>query len=80
MAWAETHLASQPIEINQADREVLLRIPGIGPQSVKAILTARRTKSIQSLEDLNRIGINPSRAAPFILLNGKRPIRQLSLW
>jgi predicted DNA-binding helix-hairpin-helix protein len=80
MAWAETHLASQPIEINQADREVLLRIPGIGPQSVKAILTARRTNSIQSLEDLNRIGINPSRAAPFILLNGKRPIRQLSLW
>ena len=80
IAWAQTHLASQPVEINRADREVLLRIPGIGPQSVKAILTARRTKSIQNLEDLNRIGINSSRAAPFILLNGKRPTRQLSLW
>jgi len=80
MAWAQTHLASQPVEINRADREALLRIPGIGPHSVKAILTARRTKSFLNLEDLNRIGINPSRAAPFILLNGKRPIRQLSLW
>ncbi len=80
MAWAQIHLASKPIEINQADREELLRIPGIGPQSVMAILMARKAKSIQNLEDLNRIGINPSRAAPFILLNGKRPIRQLSLW
>jgi len=80
MAWAQTHLASQPVEINRADREALLRIPGIGPKSVKAILTTRRIKSFLNLEDLNRIGINPSRAAPFILLNGKRPIRQLSLW
>jgi predicted DNA-binding helix-hairpin-helix protein len=80
LAWAQTHLAPQPVEINQAGRDELLRIPGIGPLGATAILTSRNTKSIQNLEDLNKIGISPSRVAPFILLNGERPVRQLSFW
>jgi predicted DNA-binding helix-hairpin-helix protein len=80
LAWAQTHLAFQPVEINQADRETLLRIPGIGPHNANAILISRKTKSFQNLEDLYQLGINPSRAGPFILLNGKRPVRQLAFW
>ena len=37
-AWAQVHLTHHPIEINHASREELLRIPGIGPKSVKVIL------------------------------------------
>lgn len=80
LAWAQTHLASQPIEINQADRETLLRIPGIGPHSASAILVHRKTNSFQNLEDLNKLGISTCRVAPFILLDGKRPVRQLAFW
>ena len=82
-AWAQTHLAERPIDINQAEREELLRIPGIGPKSAQAILAARQQGQrirLHDLGDLHIIGVNTKRAAPFILVDGKRPTYQLSLW
>ena len=79
-AWAEIHLKDQPVEINQADRTTLLRLPGIGPKSAAAILATRRQNRIQSVEDLQKAGINPWRALPYILLSGKRPLQQLRFW
>jgi predicted DNA-binding helix-hairpin-helix protein len=79
LAWAKTNLAETPIEINKASRSQLLRIPGIGPKSVEAILAGRRQNKFRSLVDLRKVGINPSRSAPFILLDGKKPSYQLSL-
>lgn len=77
-AWANLNLAEQPVEINRADRHELLRVPGIGPKSANAILSARRTRHLMDLSELRRLGANPKRAAPYILLNGMRPARQLS--
>ncbi len=54
-----------------------MRIPGIGLKSAAAILAARRQNKLQELSDLRQLGINASRAAPFILLNGKKPAYQL---
>ena len=71
------------MEINTAGRRELLRVPGFGPKSVEAILAARRQGqklSLHQMEDLRQIGVNPTRAAPYILLNGKRPPYQMSLW
>jgi predicted DNA-binding helix-hairpin-helix protein len=79
-AWAQQHLVESPVEINQASREELLKVPGIGPKGATAILAARRSGSINELEQLRKAGVNPSRAVSFILLNGRRPARQLSLW
>jgi len=79
LTWARQHLSQQPVEINRADREELLRIPGIGLTSVKAILRARRQSSLRSLSDLRKMGVNPERARPFILLDGQRPPQQLAL-
>jgi predicted DNA-binding helix-hairpin-helix protein len=80
MAWARQNLADQPLEINRADRRELLRVPGIGPKGVESILTARRTGTLRDLQDLKAIGVLAQRAAPFVLLNGRRPNWQLSLW
>jgi predicted DNA-binding helix-hairpin-helix protein len=83
LAWAHLNLAEKPVEINSASREELLHIPGLGPKSADAILTYRRQGQrvqVQDLSDLQKIGVNPTRAAPFILLNGKRPAYQPSLW
>jgi predicted DNA-binding helix-hairpin-helix protein len=80
LAWAQAHLSERPIEINQADRQELLRVPGIGPKGVNAILSARRQTRLQDLAELRGLGINPKRAAPFILLNGVRPAYQPSFW
>jgi predicted DNA-binding helix-hairpin-helix protein len=79
LGWAKINLAENPVEINQASRNELLHIPGIGPKGVQTLLSARRKLRLQSMEQLRRIGINPTRAAPYILLDGKRPGAQLSL-
>ena len=64
-----------------ASREDLLRVPGIGPKGAAAILRARRGASLTDLAHLRKIGIrNPGQAAPYILLGGRRPPRQLGLW
>jgi predicted DNA-binding helix-hairpin-helix protein len=80
LAWARIHLGETPIEINRADLHELLRIPGIGPQGARAILSARRTHKIRSISDLKALGIRTSRAVPFILLDGYQPARQMVLF
>jgi predicted DNA-binding helix-hairpin-helix protein len=79
LIWAGTNLSQQPLEINRASRRELLRIPGIGPKSADAILAARRQGRICDLSQLRQIGIQTNKAAPFILLNGRRPEYQLQL-
>jgi predicted DNA-binding helix-hairpin-helix protein len=78
--WAEKNLAERPMEINLASRADLLHIPGIGPRGVRSIMAARKGGVLRELDDLKKIGVNASRAAPYILLNGCRPVRQLSIW
>ncbi len=80
LAWAQTHLAERPLEINRASRSELLRIPGFGPKAVEAVLAARRIRALQDISALTRLGIQAERAAPFILLNGHRPARQPMLF
>lgn len=77
--WALENLSQSPVEVNRADRELLLRIPGIGPIGARSILQARRANKFRDLNDLRVIGVNPNRPAPFVLLDGKRPDHQLRL-
>ncbi|MDA8431719.1 MAG: radical SAM protein, partial [Nitrospiraceae bacterium] len=58
--WADSHTSFYPVRINTADREALLRVPGIGPETVKKVLKARRESKIRRVEDL---GVKGRRAA-----------------
>lgn len=78
--WARAHPNQFPLEINRAAREELLRIPGIGPRAVDRILRFRQSERFVGIEELKRTGADGRRAAPFILLDGKRPIVQLGFW
>ncbi len=78
--WAKTHLAQAPVEVNTAPPEMLMRIPGIGPVRAAAIVQARKETTIRSLTQLRKLGIPVSKAAPFILLDGRRPPHQETLW
>jgi predicted DNA-binding helix-hairpin-helix protein len=80
LAWAREHLHARPVELNRADREQLLRVPGIGPKGVDALLRARRTGRLRSLRDLQQLGIAAGRAAPYVLLDGRRPAFQPRLF
>jgi predicted DNA-binding helix-hairpin-helix protein len=82
MIWARSHPEVFPIEVNQADLEELLRIPGIGPLSAKRILASRGKVKLQDLQDLRGFGAATKRAAPYVLINGRRgaaPEAQVSL-
>jgi predicted DNA-binding helix-hairpin-helix protein len=79
-AWARTNLIERPIEINKADRHELLRIPGIGLKGAEAILSARRTDRLRDLSTLKKLGVLAERAAPYILLDGRKTATQLSLF
>lgn len=78
-AWADLHL-HEPIEINRATRQQLLRIPGIGPKSADRILAARRAARLRDLSDLRALGVTTGWAAPYVLLDGHRTAVQLGLW
>jgi predicted DNA-binding helix-hairpin-helix protein len=80
LAWAERHLAQQPIEINKASREELLRIPGIGPKGAAAILKLRRQHTIRDLSSLEKAGIHAGRSSAFILMDGRQAPKQLRLF
>ncbi len=68
--WALKHLELFPVEINRAEYETLLRVPGIGYKSAGRIVKARRT-AVLGFEDLKKIGVVLKRALYFITCNGK---------
>lgn len=67
--WALRHLEFFPVEINRADYQVLLRVPGIGVKSAQRIVKARRNGNL-CFEDLKRIGVVLKRALYFITCSG----------
>jgi predicted DNA-binding helix-hairpin-helix protein len=53
--WAKRHPERFPVDVNRADRFELLRVPGLGPVSVKRILAIRAGGSrVRSMADLGR--------------------------
>lgn len=67
--WALRHLEQFPVEINTASADMLLRVPGIGPNSVKKILECRRYGSI-NFAMLKKMRVVLKRAQYFITCNG----------
>ena len=55
-AWAQAHPERFPVEVNRAPLAQLLRVPGIGPLSARAILQARTVGPLQEIGDLRRAG------------------------
>lgn len=65
LSYALRNLYLYPIDINTADYHLILRIPGIGVQSAKKIVTARKFGKIYSYQ-LKRLGIAYNRAKFFM--------------
>ena len=68
--WAIRHMEFFPVEINTAEYEVLLRVPGIGVKSARRIITARRHNSVD-FDNLRKMGIVLKRAKYFITCRGR---------
>ena len=65
LAWALKHRESFPIDVNRADRHLLLRIPGVGVNGVNRILQTRRHHRLR-LSDVARMVASIDKVRPFI--------------
>ena len=65
LAWALKNRASFPVDVNRADREMLLRVPGLGTRAVKRILSTRRHRTLR-LDDLARLCQSIDKVRPFV--------------
>ncbi len=74
LAWALKHRERFPVDVNTADREWLLRVPGLGTRVVDRIIAARRHTTLR-LDDLARLTPGLKRARPFLVTPDHRPTR-----
>ena len=68
--WALRNLQLFPVEVNRADYEVLLRVPGVGVRSAQRILAARRGTRLGEAE-LKKLGVVLKRARYFLTAGGR---------
>lgn len=65
LSWALRNIHQFPVDINTADYRLILRVPGIGIQSAKKIVSARKFGKLRS-HQLRQLGIAYNRAQHFI--------------
>jgi putative DNA modification/repair radical SAM protein len=71
LAWALMNRHLFPLDLNRAPRELLLRVPGLGPKLVNRILASRRWRTLR-LADLERL-VKARKARAFLELPDWRP-------
>ncbi|MDR1740727.1 MAG: putative DNA modification/repair radical SAM protein [Synergistaceae bacterium] len=69
-AWALRNFSFFPVDVNRADYERILRIPGVGVKSAKRIVSARRARRLRH-EDLKALGVVMKRARHFLTCDGR---------
>lgn len=76
LSWALRHPERFPLDVNRADYEMLLRVPGIGVKSARLIVASRRFSKLGFYE-LKKIGIVMKKAQYFITCN-ELPMRTVN--
>ncbi len=71
-AWADAHPETFPLEVNRAERELLLRVPGLGPRAVASILDRRARFRLHEPGDMGIATSLGRRAAPYLLFDGRK--------
>jgi putative DNA modification/repair radical SAM protein len=70
LSWALRNLQLFPLDINKADLQLILRIPGVGLQSAQKIVSARKFGKL-NWDHLKKMGVAVNRARYFIVCNSK---------
>ena len=73
LAIAAGQLERDPLDVNVAPADQLLRVPGIGPLSAERIVRQRQAHSITRRQELQAMGVVLKRALPFLRFPGHRP-------
>ena len=65
-AWALRHPEFFPVDVNRAARFSLLRVPGLGPVTVKRILERRKQALLRRIEDVGKVGVRLEKARKYM--------------
>ena len=65
-AWAKRHPERFPVNVNLASQFALLRVPGLGPVTVKQLLKQRKTGRIRYIEDVGKVGVRLEKARKYL--------------
>ena len=65
-AWALRHPDFFPVNINKASKFSLLRVPGLGPVTVKRILEQRKQSCMRTIEDVGKAGVRLEKAKKYL--------------
>lgn len=76
LAWALKNRHRFPVDVNRAEREMLLRVPGLGARAVDKIVVARKHTTLR-LEDVARLTSGLKRAKPFLITADHHPKAKL---
>ena len=71
LAWALANRQQFPVDLNRAPRSLLLRVPGLGTQTVERLLAARRAPAAAGRPAAAARPVQ--KALPFVLIDGHRP-------
>jgi predicted DNA-binding helix-hairpin-helix protein len=74
LAWALKNRDRFPVDVNTAEREMLLRVPGLGARAVDKLIAARRHTRL-TLADVGRLTRALKRARPFLITPDHRPVK-----
>ena len=76
LAWALRNPAYFPVDLNTAERTMLLRVPGLGVRNVEKIIAARRHGRLR-LDELSRLRAPLAKMLPFISVVDHHPRQRL---
>ena len=65
------HPDRYPVDVATADKETLLRVPGLGPRTVERLLAVRRSIAALDVAGLRKSGAAASRARGFLAWRGR---------
>ena len=74
LAWALKNRDRFPVDVNLAEREMLLRVPGLGARAVDKIIRARRLTRLR-MADLARLTSGLKRVRPFLIAADHSPAK-----
>ncbi|MHC4111465.1 MAG: radical SAM protein [Planctomycetota bacterium] len=65
-AWALRHPEFFPVDVNRAAKFSLLRVPGLGPVTVRRILERRKQAHLRRIEDVGKVGVRLEKARKYM--------------
>ncbi len=66
-AWALRHPEAFPVNVNRASYFELLKVPGLGPVTVKRILQRRKAGRVRRMEDIGKVGARLEKARKYLV-------------